>query len=382
MTDRIVTLPPHSVATSSPALAKVTFEGVQILRGIAASMVVFHHMSQVISTLHPGHSAIAGYRKLAEVGAGGVDIFFCISGIVIAHAARSMPNGWRAAGTFAWRRLLRVAPPYWIFTAALLALWAVGLGFRGLVVTPGLVVASLLFLPWPKVMEGGSMSYHPILDPGWTLTFEMYFYAACTIVIALAGGRRIWPWALALLAAVAGAVLLTGGASTVAATVLASPLLLEFAAGVALAHFVAGRTSSFGGWALIIAGAAAFIGSIWLPDPISWRVLCWGLPGVALVAGAILLPVKLDSRWLRFLGYLGTTSYTIYLVHPFFTLTSGTLLKKGIGVQIPADALLIVLTLAAILGSSLTYFFVEGPLIQYLKPKSRTAALARETVHS
>ena len=131
---------------------------------------------------------------------------------------------------------------------------------------------------------------------------------------------------------------------------------------------------------LIVLGVLGFVGSIWLADPIAWRVLCWGVPGVLLVAGAILLPVELNSVWLRFFGFLGTASYTIYLAHPLFTLASGTLLKLGVGVQVPADALLIALTVAAILGSSMTYFFVEGPLIQYLKPKSRTAALARETV--
>ena len=91
------------------AKASQTFEGVQILRGFAAMIVVFHHMCWVITTYHPGQSAIATFRRLAEVGAGGVDVFFCISGLVIAHAARNLSAGAGNARTFAWRRLLRAS---------------------------------------------------------------------------------------------------------------------------------------------------------------------------------------------------------------------------------------------------------------------------------
>lgn len=362
------------------AKASQTFEGVQILRGFAAMMVVFHHMCWVVTSYHPGHSAIATFARLAEVGAGGVDVFFCISGLVIAHAARNLAAGAGHARTFAWRRLLRVLPPYWVFTGLLLLLWAVGIGLKGLNVTPGLVVASFLLVPWPKTTIDGALSYHPILDVGWTLTFEMYFYAICTIVIAVAGGRRIWPWAIAGLGIVAGASLLVAGPEAVASDTLASPLLLEFIAGVLLARFVAGRAAPRAGRLLIALGVAGLIGSVFLPDPMTWRVLCWGIPGALLVAGAVLIPARLTTPLLRLLGFLGTASYTIYLVHPFFTLISGTLLKRGTMAQVPADMLLIVLTVAAVAGSALTWFFVEGPLIRLLKPRSRTATLAQRSL--
>jgi peptidoglycan/LPS O-acetylase OafA/YrhL len=119
---------------------------------------------------------------------------------------------------------------------------------------------------------------------------------------------------------------------------------------------------------------------MFLPDPMTWRVLCWGIPGALLVAGAVLIPVRLNTPLLRLLGFLGTASYTIYLVHPFFTLISGTLLKRGTMAQVPADMLLIVLTVAAVAGSALTWFFVEGPLIRLLKPRSRTATLAQRSL--
>ncbi len=369
-------------AAPRAAAPATTFEGVQILRGLAAALVVFHHMCWVITTYHPQRSSIASFYRLAELGAGGVDIFFCISGLVIAHAARRLPADTAAARTFAWRRLLRVLPPYWIFTGVLLLLWAIRVGLQDLNVTPGLVVASFLLIPWPKTTGAGSLSYHPILDVGWTLTFEMYFYAVCTLVIAIVGGRRIWPWAAAAIAAIAALSVALFGADAVASQTLASPLLVEFIGGVLIARFLAGRTSRRIGWALIALGGAGFVASIFVRDPMTWRVLCWGVPGAAIVAGAVMLPVALTSRTLRLLGFLGTASYTIYLVHPFFTLAAGTLLKRGVMARIPADPLLLLLTFVAIFASAFAWFFVEGPLIRLLKPRSRTAALARASLGS
>jgi peptidoglycan/LPS O-acetylase OafA/YrhL len=364
------------------AVPAATFEGVQILRGLAAAMVVFHHMCWVITTYHPQRSGIATFHQLAELGAGGVDIFFCISGLVIAHAARRLPANVAAARTFAWRRLVRVLPPYWIFTGALLLLWALRVGLQDLNVTPSLVVASFLLVPWPKTTGAGSLSYHPILDVGWTLTFEMYFYAVCTLIIAVFGGRRIWPWAAAAIAVISALSIALLGVDAVASRTLASPLLVEFIGGVLIARFIAGRTSPRTGWVLIVLGIAGFVASIFADDPMTWRVLCWGLPGAAIVVGAVLLPVALTSRTLRFLGFLGTASYTVYLVHPFFTLAAGTLLKRGVMARIPADPLLLLLTFIAIFASAFAWFFVEGPLIRLLKPRSRTAALARVSLGS
>lgn len=356
-----------------------TFEGVQILRGIAASMVVFHHMCYALTEYRPGESLIASQRGVAELGASGVDIFFCISGLVIAYASRSLPAGVAAARTFAWRRILRVIPPYWVFTLGLIFLWGVGVGLRNLIVTPGLVIASLLLIPFPKRTQMGDLSYHPILDVGWTLTFEMYFYAICALVIAFAGGRRIWPAIVVALAVIAALTWGLLGAKSVAASVLASPLLLEFVAGVLLARFVAGRTAPALGAGLMGIGALGLLGSVFVAEPMAWRVLCWGIPGVMLVTGALLIPVSLERRWVRLLGFLGTASYTIYLAHPFFLLPFGTLLKRGVLTGVPGDLLLLLATVGGVVGSALTYFVVEGPLVQALKPRSRTAAMARET---
>ena len=119
--------PPAGLDRSPVIKPHRNFEYIQFLRGLAACMVVFHHLCWVFNHYRPG-SRITAFHKLADVGAGGVDIFFCISGFVITYAARNMPPGTRSAKTFIIRRLERVMPPYWFYTSVLILFWVFGLG--------------------------------------------------------------------------------------------------------------------------------------------------------------------------------------------------------------------------------------------------------------
>src|SRR4051812_15604241 len=78
---------------------------IQYLRGVAAVLVVMHHF------LHQGGpSTIPGFDEVL-FGAKGVDVFFVISGFIIYTVARheSIVEFWR-------RRIIRVAPLYWLAT--------------------------------------------------------------------------------------------------------------------------------------------------------------------------------------------------------------------------------------------------------------------------
>ena len=77
---------------------------VQYLRAVAALLVVFHHARQF-----PGFKDAVG----TGVGSAGVDMFFVISGFVMAVTAgrRNYP-----AFRFLARRGLRIIPLYWSMT--------------------------------------------------------------------------------------------------------------------------------------------------------------------------------------------------------------------------------------------------------------------------
>jgi exopolysaccharide production protein ExoZ len=117
---------------------------IQVLRGVAAVMVVLFH--------------VLGF----QIGSAGVDIFFVISGFIMFHTNREVFGHAGAAILFLKRRILRVAPLYWLCTA--FALWP-----KTELKT---LAASVLFVP----VRSGDGSIHTVLAPGWTLNFEMFFY--------------------------------------------------------------------------------------------------------------------------------------------------------------------------------------------------------------
>ncbi len=272
-----------------------TVLSIQYLRGAAALGVVASHAA---------HGTF-------EIGASGVDVFFVISGFImwgVTAKRRQTP------GQFLKARAIRVAPPYLGLTL-LVALGIVLLPglFNHAVLTPRHLLLSLLFIPHHDPYG----SLFPVLIPGWTLTYEMYFYGL--FGLGLASPRRWRGMAIcgALLALV-GAGALFGPFDFAAATTYTSPLLLEFAAGIVLARW---RLSTRLGVPALLAGLVALACWQWLvgvPSPNGMlRLLVWGLPAALLVAGALSLETALRAKPLALPLRLGGASYGIYLTHVF-----------------------------------------------------------------
>lgn len=91
------------------ALAPGALRGTQALRFIAALMVVILHANNRTHWSHPGYDP--GQLQFLDSG---VDIFFVISGFIMVQVLKP---GTRPL-EFAALRFMRVAPLYWIATAA------------------------------------------------------------------------------------------------------------------------------------------------------------------------------------------------------------------------------------------------------------------------
>lgn len=176
---------------------------IQLLRGLAAWLVVYHHYNQVFFSWDMSKSIFGnniGYF-FAHYGKLGVDIFFVISGFIIfLSAQRNLDSKY-----FIFNRILRVIPPYWFFTLTMLFLsffipesvisdWTISS-----------IIKSLLFIhhenPSPE------LDTYPYLPVGWTLILEMVFYFLCMlgifmfkkywyipVIIILFLGSKTWPF--------------------------------------------------------------------------------------------------------------------------------------------------------------------------------------------
>ncbi|MEO8753705.1 MAG: acyltransferase [Casimicrobiaceae bacterium] len=296
---------------------------VQRLRGYAALAVVVMHARLMAVDAAVRSGTADSVSVLPLFGAWGVDLFFVISGFVMTQVvanARATASYEAGAGGFLLRRIGRVVPLYWIATLAMAAaIAALPASSRESTLAPWHLLASLLFVP--AVNWNGE--WLPVLVVGWTLTFEMLFYAVIAIALR-------WRWKMPVEGA--AAVLAVGALAGLAGRwpmpwgVFTDPLLLEFGLGVG-AWWAAQRwsPSRLILW-LCIAAAIMVMVATSTASGLTWRVGCWGVPSAVLVCllvvrerqahGVRAEPVAL--RWLdTFMLQLGDASYSIYLFHLF-----------------------------------------------------------------
>lgn len=140
---------------------------VQILRGVAALLVVARHAAKQLSA-DPENAFILGQF--------GVDIFFVISGFVIFLAGRNS-----SPAHFLKRRFIRVVPMYWLVLALVVGMRMA----HGHLVSQYFIPNTLLsFLFVPSEIADGAI--FPPIVVGWTLNFEMFFYAVFAVSLCFA----------------------------------------------------------------------------------------------------------------------------------------------------------------------------------------------------
>ncbi len=149
---------------------KQTFYSIQALRGLAASLVVIAHIFE--------HPSRGDPNALLLTGRFGVEIFFVISGFVMTHVAG---EGAFSPGAFAVRRIMRIVPLYWVCTLLVFAVALVAPAlFKTTTADVKHLVLSLFFIPAPDPQAASD--WRPLFKLGWTLNYEMFFYAALLLL--------------------------------------------------------------------------------------------------------------------------------------------------------------------------------------------------------
>ncbi len=342
------------------APAPARFPYIQALRAIAAAMVAFDHVAHDLLAVSPAKLPVLAACWRVLPWQAGVDVFFAISGFVIAHATTPLFGTPGGPARFLARRLVRVVPLYWVATTLFLAALAVLPGaIHGELGGWGFVARSYLFIP-ARRPDG---LIEPVFGLGWTLDFEMLFYVVLAPFVrlprpvAVAGTVLV----LALLVA-AGARGLVGG--TVLGT-WASPIVLEFCAGMGVAT-LAGRVRLAGLVRAALAVAAVAILALappWLPRP-----LAWGGPAVLLVAAATLGGDGRHPAFEHVLERWGDASYALYLVHPI-AMRPATLLWHHLALRgdLAAFGAVAVELAAAQAAALLVHRRIERPLTRRLR---------------
>ena len=342
-----------------------TLHRLQYLRALAALTVVVSHALMKLYRI----CEIQGWPAigLKVDGTFGVDVFFVISGFLMCTTAAGEFGREGATGRFLLRRIVRIVPLYWLFILVEVALRIAKPDAAGQHFGPTEVALSLAFIPY-GLQDG---IFRPVVGLGWSLDYEMFFYAifAAGMLLRRDAGLILVSLALALLVLV-GQVTQPSGTIAVAWT---APLLLEFGLGVGL-----GRLYLFArerGWALqlqwpfLAAILIVVAENVFAPasdlEALGWRPLHWGLATLIVALNALAAPDRAGetSAAGRLLRVLGDASYSIYLSHPvILTATARIWMALGLGRNwLPLYFVLALLACA--FGGWLVHRFVEKPLL-------------------
>jgi peptidoglycan/LPS O-acetylase OafA/YrhL len=334
----------------------------QSLRFFAAFIVLVGHAFMEIR--QQNLIALPAFLEPIPWGAG-VDLFFVISGFIIYHIRPQGMYGLAVAGDFLIRRIIRIAPMYWVFTFLMVAATLFfGAHVENQWMSVGAVIKSLLFIPF---IPEGHIVPRPVLGQGWTLNYEMFFYILFALTLFVREYRAL------LITVMLGTLVAIGtifGKFDGVLNFPFEPILLEFVGGVILAanrH----RLSRLSGPAAASIFVASLLWFLFCPqgDPYNgWlRLLERGIPSMLIVFATLQVraPSALFTRGA--LPVLGDASYALYLSHTF-VVNLLVIIWQKLGFDLPL--LLIALTLVMPVAASVVLLWMlERPML-----KSMTAA--------
>lgn len=137
-------------------------DSIQLLRVIASLGVALHHIQFLYAT----------GMNLAS----GIHIFFTLSAFLMMYTTQRKPD------SFILKRLIRVVPLYWIMTIlTYLAATVMPTLLPSLQADIKSLLCSMFFIPYARSGLRIDNTIRPLVGPGWTLYYEVYF----TILFAL-----------------------------------------------------------------------------------------------------------------------------------------------------------------------------------------------------
>jgi peptidoglycan/LPS O-acetylase OafA/YrhL len=345
------------------------------LRGLAALAVVCVHISSILSagSTTPGDSADCWSSRLGIFNHG-VDVFFVISGFVIAHSIGWAKVNGRYVARFAIRRSLRLDPPYWVAIGLTIAFFYVSQHVgRGTATHPGTgqLLAHLIYAQ-------RFLGFRHINAVFWTLCIEVQFYLAFVLLLWAVG--RAYPKASLQLRAWTTAVAFAASLLWVAGVIPVSDDLLwqdatwcwphwhKFLLGAVIWYAYQGHLPRVLPWVAVALLAVAILTGPPRPtvDGPKYVHSLW-----AGVATAVLFTVATATggvgRWLRWspFQFLGVISYSVYLVHmPIIGVVLGIQRRVALGSALGALLCSLAVIPMSIAAGWLMNVAIERPTIR------------------
>ena len=337
-------------------------QSIHFLRGLAAVFVVLAHALGSNLLKLPQHQSIlpGSFESQLIICASSVDFFFLISGFTMFYVYAKdfgTPFGWR---DFMVRRVIRIVPMYWIITG----IYAAGLlfvpsAFSTLKFQLRHAIESFLFIP----TTNSAGEHFPMLNVGWTLWFEMYFYLL--FGLAMLRTVRFALWSMGILFGLSVLIGYATSFGTPVLEVLFNQLVFEFFLGGLAGYLVLRgyRASVPVAWALLAVGLAIFTVQFAVGEWHIGRLFTRGVPALMILVGLVSLEQQGRFQSPAWAIRLGDECYSLYLTH---SLVLALIFKAYISLElmqwVSPDALIILCLLAAVFAARFVFAWFEKPL--------------------
>lgn len=342
------------------------------LRFVAAIWVLLYHFRD-----HLGLDL--GRFGLVANGWMGVDLFFMLSGFILAHVyLKAAETGRFDYGRFLQNRLARLYPMHLTALAAMIVLF---LGARAAGVSPGAADAFkwsdlpahlLLLHAWGTTASVGWNF------PSWSISAEWGAYLVFPLIATLVLRARPGVMVGAALVLCLGAYWALDhlhewtpgvgrGFEQMTAQIGVLRILPTFLLGVSLYAF--GRMRATPGWPLALAGAASIVG---VTSFNLWPALAW--PGLAALILGLAQTARTHSEGLfahKSFVFLGAASYALYMLHlPIDIAYFHALERIGLDETSAAPvriAALVGVFLVCVIASAIAYSWIEEPARRFVR---------------
>ena len=331
---------------------------IQALRAFAAYAVIGHHVLEELRN----QVAIGRFFANPHIGATGVNLFFVISGFIMAMttAAPITP------GKFLYHRIARIVPIYWMMTAFTLALIVCGFAMFGHHQGTDWREAITSFLFVPDVRPGRAVPRDPVLFVGWTLDLEMMFYVIFAAALMLRGDGRLIAAIVIILQLWLAHLLTTNNY----VRWIGDDVILGFALGILLWR-ASPALPTVAAIALVPLGVVILATPDLLPpvEAMPHRELIVTAGAGMLVLAAVALE---RNGWHVGRGWIaaqGDASYSLYLVHAFVLQAVGKLAVKTGNNETSVVLCIVVLVMfaASIIVGTIFHRVIERPITDYLR---------------
>jgi exopolysaccharide production protein ExoZ len=347
----------------------IKYNSIQALRAVAAILVTLMHLlffyGDSIKYLGTPPPRMSEFYYFKGFGGCGVQIFFVISGFIMAFLHEKGET--RSILEFSIRRITRIVPLYW---AATLFLFFAIAGSENIPLPH--LLHSLFFIPEPNNQT--------VLGPGWSLNYEMFFYALFGICTFTFRKSITWITATFLLLD-----MVSRTTDNYIARLYSDPIIWNFLAGIAIWHIHRLGIIQNNSKTIFFIGISMLISSIFyhLPNDSKGirQVIPWGIPSMIIVLGIV--SMESAGKQVKFLENkvlltIGEASYALYLVHGlcFFGISNILLYQLKIQEIINPDGAVIAYLIICCAIAIAVHKWIEIPLIMVTRKAIETLSHA------